>query len=291
MGAAGRTSRALLRGCLRWARRVERLGAPLEGTLVEGRGAVGAAEAALALPGLAEAGAPLRRLLRAELHRAAWHPTGSVRERPGRLSDARGVRKFIVEAWRASAGVDSAEADELLDSAVQVLAGLGVHTADLEGQLEQREANADRGGLAFKVGDVVRHKRYVYRGAVFGWDRECRKSEQWAKQMGVKWDQPFYSVLPDEGDSYKLFGAFRHDKYVAESNLELVGRKGRRVVHRELPRFFVGFCDTSGTYVPRRFLRYLYPSDVPVGPTLGSVGDLGSDTSILRAGEEEEEED
>lgn len=160
-------------------------------------------------------------------------------------------------------------------------------------QLQQREANADRGGLAFKVGDVVRHKRYVYRGAVCGWDRECRKSQQWAKQMGVKWDQPFYSVLPDERDSYKLFGAFRRDKYVAESNLELVARKGGpRVVHRELPRFFVGFCAASGSYVPRRFLRHLYPSDVPVGPTLGSVGDLGgSDTSILRAGAEEEEED
>ena len=132
---AGRVSRALLRAHLRWARGVERLGAPLEGTLVEGRGAVAAAEAALALPGLAEAGAPLRRLLRAHCHGVGWHPTGSVRERPGRLSDARGVRKFIVEAWRASAGVDPAggQADELLDAAVQVLAGLGVHTADLEG--------------------------------------------------------------------------------------------------------------------------------------------------------------
>ena len=47
--------------------------------------------------------------------------------------------------------------------------------------------------IQFKVGDVVRHRRYHYRGVIYGWDPECKAEEDWMLQMridqlpGVTW--------------------------------------------------------------------------------------------------------
>lgn len=40
-------------------------------------------------------------------------------------------------------------------------------------------------GLKYKVGDVLRHKRYQYRGVIVGWDPECQAGEEWIEQMRV----------------------------------------------------------------------------------------------------------
>lgn len=39
--------------------------------------------------------------------------------------------------------------------------------------------------VLFKVGDVIRHKRYHYRGVVYAWDPECKAEEDWMQQMRV----------------------------------------------------------------------------------------------------------
>lgn len=59
--------------------------------------------------------------------------------------------------------------------------------------------------IKFHVGQVVRHKRYNYRGVVYGWDPVCSSSEEWMLSMGVDGlpggrAQPFYKVLVDERD-------------------------------------------------------------------------------------------
>ncbi len=39
--------------------------------------------------------------------------------------------------------------------------------------------------VQFKVGDVIRHRRYHYRGVIYGWDAECKAEEDWMQQMRI----------------------------------------------------------------------------------------------------------
>ena len=39
--------------------------------------------------------------------------------------------------------------------------------------------------MVFRVGDVVRHKRYHYRAVVYDWDPFCDVDESWIQHMGV----------------------------------------------------------------------------------------------------------
>ena len=39
--------------------------------------------------------------------------------------------------------------------------------------------------IKFKVGDVIRHARYHYRGVIYGWDPECTADEEWMQQMRI----------------------------------------------------------------------------------------------------------
>ena len=41
------------------------------------------------------------------------------------------------------------------------------------------------GTVQFKVGDVIRHRRYHYRGVIYGWDPECKAEEEWMQQMRI----------------------------------------------------------------------------------------------------------
>ena len=49
-----------------------------------------------------------------------------------------------------------------------------------------RQVRRPRGAnVLYKVGDVIRHKRYHYRGVVYAWDAECKAEEDWMMQMRV----------------------------------------------------------------------------------------------------------
>jgi F-box protein 21 len=50
------------------------------------------------------------------------------------------------------------------------------------------------------VGTIIKHRRYDYSGAIFGWTNECREGEDWIAKNGVETlprgrKQPFYHVL------------------------------------------------------------------------------------------------
>lgn len=95
----------------------------------------------------------------------------------------------------------------------------------------------------FRVGDVVHHKRFDYRGVVIGVDPEFRGTEAWYQLMATSQppkDRPWYQVLP-HGAS--------HRTYVAERNLE-PDTSGEQVEHPELGRFFQSF--DGECYVPRK---------------------------------------
>lgn len=91
---------------------------------------------------------------------------------------------------------------------------------------------------------VFRHRKYGYKGVVCGWDRICARDLHWAKNLGLRHDQPFYEVLPDEDESSRLFGSTRISKYVAQENVEIA--TGTRVLHRALNNYFRGFSPSLG---------------------------------------------
>ena len=52
------------------------------------------------------------------------------------------------------------------------------------------------GVVQFKVGDVIRHRRYHYRGVIYGWDPECKAEEEWMQQMRIDQLPGMHAMLP-----------------------------------------------------------------------------------------------
>jgi F-box protein 21 len=59
---------------------------------------------------------------------------------------------------------------------------------------------ADPKAVHFKVGELFKHKRYLYEGVITGWDTSCDAGEEWIEHMGIDRlangrEQSFYHVL------------------------------------------------------------------------------------------------
>ncbi|HAA78690.1 TPA: heat shock protein HspQ [Candidatus Latescibacteria bacterium] len=91
----------------------------------------------------------------------------------------------------------------------------------------------------FEVGQLVRHRRYGYRGVVVAVDTVCRASEGWyqGNQTQPDRDQPWYHVLADGSD--QVF-------YPAQTSL-LADESSDEVENPYVKHFFSEFLD--GTYV------------------------------------------
>ena len=65
----------------------------------------------------------------------------------------------------------------------------------------------------FRVGQLVHHRRYDYRGVIVGGDATCRADDAWyyGNRTQPARHQPWYHVVVD---------AAAHMTYVAEENLE-----------------------------------------------------------------------
>jgi heat shock protein HspQ len=93
----------------------------------------------------------------------------------------------------------------------------------------------------FEIGQIVRHRRYGYRGVVFGFDPVCTASDTWYQHNQTQPDrnQPWYRVLVD---------GHEHTTYVAQSNL-VADTSPDPVRHPWLDKIFTG--RRSGRYVRR----------------------------------------
>ena len=91
----------------------------------------------------------------------------------------------------------------------------------------------------FQIGQLVRHRRYGYRGVVVDLDLSCQADEAWYQSNRTQpdRDQPWYHVLVHDAT---------HATYAAESNLE-ADPSGAPVVHPLIERFFERF--EAGSYV------------------------------------------
>ena len=111
--------------------------------------------------------------------------------------------------------------------------------------------------VKFRVGQVIKHKKWGYRGVVVGWDEFTQAPESWIKQMHgpdrPEWrKQPNYSVLVDTRDRQ---GA--QITYVVQENMEVV--KNVKVFHPQLDEHFESYDGSH--YLPRPWLKARYPLD------------------------------
>ena len=58
--------------------------------------------------------------------------------------------------------------------------------------------------VSFRVGQVVKHKKWGYRGVIIAWDETAKAPAEWLREMhkeNKEWkNQPNYSVLVDTRD-------------------------------------------------------------------------------------------
>jgi F-box protein 21 len=134
------------------------------------------------------------------------------------------------------------------------------------------------GQVLFRVGQVINHHRYAYRGVIYGWDLKCEAGERWIEQMRVDElplgrDQPFYRVLVDCRDRNS------QSTYVAQENIRVEKEPSsssssagdsrldnRQIDHPQVGHYFESYLlshwHVKGQhYLPNALVRSQYPED------------------------------
>lgn len=91
--------------------------------------------------------------------------------------------------------------------------------------LEHRRKTSQTTTHQFTVGDIVRHRKYGFRGVVVAWDpTPTMDVSRWDGLQDIEnpMAHPFYQVLPDQNDCRDAFGGERPMRYVCQENLELL---------------------------------------------------------------------
>jgi len=103
----------------------------------------------------------------------------------------------------------------------------------------QRRRPEGEAPAKFKPGDLVRHRRYGYRGLVADYDGSCQASDDWYlnNQTQPSREQPWYHVLVDGTGQVT---------YAAEENLE-GDPSSEEIAHPLIEVYFAAFKD--GRYV------------------------------------------
>lgn len=102
----------------------------------------------------------------------------------------------------------------------------------------------------FSIGEVVRHRLFAFRGAVFDIDPVFANSEEWyqsiPEDIRPSRDQPFYHLLAESEDSSYV-------AYVSQGNL-IPDADGGPIDHPTVSQLFDSFKD--GRYRMRRILTH-----------------------------------
>jgi hemimethylated DNA binding protein len=114
---------------------------------------------------------------------------------------------------------------------------------DLLNAVEREEKSLQHDGTrrqpAFRPGQLVRHRRYGYRGVIVDYDLECKADDGWYQHNHTQptRDQPWYHVLVDGAE---------HTTYAAQTSLESDDQSSE-IRHPLLTVFFSDFV--SGRYI------------------------------------------
>jgi heat shock protein HspQ len=94
----------------------------------------------------------------------------------------------------------------------------------------------------YRIGEVVRHRFYPFRGVIFDVDPEFNNTEEWwlsiPEDVRPRKDQPFYHLFAENDETTYV-------AYVSEQNL-VPDESGRPVAHPDLSQYFDGM--KNGAY-------------------------------------------
>jgi heat shock protein HspQ len=97
----------------------------------------------------------------------------------------------------------------------------------------------------FAIGQVVKHRKYPFRGVIFDVDPVFANTEEWLasipEEVRPRRDQPFYHLLAENAQTTYV-------AYVSEQNL-LPDETGKPVSHPHVPHYFKEL--KRGHYVSR----------------------------------------
>ena len=101
----------------------------------------------------------------------------------------------------------------------------------------------------YRIGQIVRHRYFPFRGVIFDVDPVFANTEDWRlaipEEIRPVKDQPFYHLLAENAESTYV-------AYVSEQNL-LLDDDRKPVAHPDIDEFFSHMAD--GGYVRRRRLN------------------------------------
>jgi heat shock protein HspQ len=116
----------------------------------------------------------------------------------------------------------------------------------IPGTLEVRAMGMSDRVAKFRLGQVVRHRMFPFRGVIFDVDPEFSNTEEWyqaiPEEIRPAKNQPFYHLLAENDDAYYV-------AYVSEQNL-VVDDSGDPVEHPQIAEVFAELKD--GIYVGRK---------------------------------------
>ena len=96
----------------------------------------------------------------------------------------------------------------------------------------------------FRLGQVVKHRIYPFRGVIFDVDPTFNNTEEWwnaiPEHVRPRKDQPFYHLLAENAETVYV-------AYVSEQNL-LPDETGEPVGHPHTNLIFEGFDSAHGNY-------------------------------------------
>lgn len=99
----------------------------------------------------------------------------------------------------------------------------------------------------FRIGQIVKHRVYAFRGVIFDVDPVFSNTEEWwnsiPEEVRPRRDQPFYHLLAENDET-------EYVAYVSEQNL-LEDIAGRPVRHPQVSDYFTGYDAKANSYQPR----------------------------------------
>eukprot|EP00118_Oscarella_pearsei_P026688 m.310292 g.310292 ORF g.310292 m.310292 type:complete len:265 (+) comp50681_c0_seq1:49-843(+) len=120
-----------------------------------------------------------------------------------------------------------------------------------------RKRRKRKGFVKYRVGQVVYHKRWGYRGVIVGWDEYAKAPDFWLR-MNHPFDkpewrrQPNYAVLVDTQDRPEP-----QETYIPQDNIEII--TNTKIKHPDVSDYFDSF--DGAQYLPSEWLREMYPED------------------------------
>ena len=161
----------------------------------------------------------------------------------------------------AGEGSNRSNTQRLMKSHIQELNLIRVEMGDH--LWARRTSKESKRKVRFSIGEVVRHKKYGFRGVIVSWDPEpVYDVTQWDGLQHINHPEqyPFYNVIPDPSDSVAAFGVERPHRYVCEENLESCPKDERRIDVDLQPDWT--YDSTLGRYLPPDVIQFRHGDDL-----------------------------